>query len=50
MRLCGNPVSHRLLAGIVVMAAKLRWGSGILLALCVVGWVIALGGLGSINW
>ncbi|WIA09217.1 hypothetical protein OEZ85_008627 [Tetradesmus obliquus] len=32
------------------MAAKLRWGSAILLALCVVGWTIALGGLGSINW
>jgi hypothetical protein len=35
---------------VIVMAAKLRWGSAILLALCVVGWVIALGGLGSINW
>ncbi|WIA09214.1 hypothetical protein OEZ85_008624 [Tetradesmus obliquus] len=31
-------------------ASKLRVGSGVLLALCVASWVIALGGLGSINW
>jgi hypothetical protein len=30
--------------------SKLRVGSGVLLAMCVASWVIALGGLGSINW
>jgi hypothetical protein len=42
--------SLALIAGIALMAAKVHRGFGILLALCVVGWVIALGGLSSINW